>query len=206
MRERPNEFNPASHGTPDPACPQCEMGAGIAASPHLRRAKDMPVFVSLSDPKVSSLLDPGSPAQASLPKIDPNPKTGSFPSAALLGPIPFRVACFPKEAALAQERLALPAPLPAGPIQGRSLSLSPAGRDRTFRPFLILLAVADRPGRLGLPSRSPIPYDPRSESLKAESSASSLWITGISHITLESPRLPFCSPPPNSTRCPNSLP
>jgi hypothetical protein len=28
------------------ASPQTEMGAGIAASPHLRRAKDMPVFVT----------------------------------------------------------------------------------------------------------------------------------------------------------------
>jgi hypothetical protein len=28
--------------------PQTEMGAGIAASPHLRRAKDLPVFVSLN--------------------------------------------------------------------------------------------------------------------------------------------------------------
>jgi len=53
------------------------MGAGIAASPHLRRAKDPPVFVSLNDPKVVPLFDPGSPAQASLPRVDPNPKTGS---------------------------------------------------------------------------------------------------------------------------------
>jgi hypothetical protein len=30
-----------------------EMGAGIAASPHLRRAKVPPVFVSFGDPKVS---------------------------------------------------------------------------------------------------------------------------------------------------------
>ena len=59
------------------ASPKREMGAGIAASPHLRRAKDPPVFVSLSDPEVVLLLDPGSPAQASLRRVDPNPKTGS---------------------------------------------------------------------------------------------------------------------------------
>ncbi len=50
-------------------------------------------------PEGHLLLDPGSPAQASLPKIDPNPKTGSFPSAALLGPIPFRAACVPRDTA-----------------------------------------------------------------------------------------------------------
>jgi|GEM_PF-5817376 len=76
-----------------------EMGAGIAASPHLRRAKDLPVFVSLTDPKVFPLLDPGSPAQASLPKVDPNPKTGSSSSAALLGPFPFRADCPPRRTA-----------------------------------------------------------------------------------------------------------
>ena len=45
------------------AAPQCEMGAGIAASPHLRRALDLPVFIS-SGPK-TFINDPGAPAQAS---------------------------------------------------------------------------------------------------------------------------------------------
>ena len=71
----------------------------------------------------------------------------------------------------AQDRVALPAPLPAGPIRSRSFSSSPAGGDRTFRPFLALPVVADAPGRLGLSSRSPIPYEPRAESHKAESAA-----------------------------------
>jgi len=43
--------------------PQREMGAGIAASPHLRRALDLPVFIS-SGPK-ALINDPGAPAQAS---------------------------------------------------------------------------------------------------------------------------------------------
>ena len=84
----------------------------------------------------------------------------------------------------AQERLALPAPLPTGPIRSRSFSSSPAGGDRTFRPFLILPVVADAPGRLGLSSRSPISYEPRPESCKVESAARSLWIMGISRITV----------------------
>ena len=52
------------------------MGAGIAASPHVRRAKDLPVFATwffmpegLSEPA----FDPGSPAQASLP-VQPLPR------------------------------------------------------------------------------------------------------------------------------------
>jgi hypothetical protein len=69
---------------------------------------------------------------------------------------------------VALERLALPAPLPAGPNRNRGLASSPAGGDRTFRPFLILPVVADAPGRLGLSSRSPIPYEPHAESLQAE--------------------------------------
>ena len=44
-------------------CAPCEMGAGIAASPHLRRALDLPVFIS-SGPK-TFINDPGAPAQAS---------------------------------------------------------------------------------------------------------------------------------------------
>ena len=45
------------------------------------------------------LLDPGSPAQASRPVVVVSRRTRSLPSAALLGPIVFRVACFPREAA-----------------------------------------------------------------------------------------------------------
>ncbi len=114
------------------------------------------------------LLDPGSPAQASLRQVVVSRRTRSPASAALLGPIPCRVACAPKDAAFALERLALPAPLPAGPNRDRGPASSPAGGDRTFHPFLILPVVADPPGRRGLPSRSPIPYEPAPESLQAE--------------------------------------
>ena len=69
---------------------------------------------------------------------------------------------------VAQERLALPAPLPAGPNRDRSPGSSPAGGDRTFRPVLVRPVVADEPGRLGHPSRSPIRYGPWPESLQAE--------------------------------------
>ena len=86
----------------------------------------------------------------------------------------------------AEERLALPAPLPAGPIRSRSFSSSPAGGDRTFRPVLILPVVADDPGRLELSSRSPSPYVPPTESRKVDSAPRGLWITGISRITARS--------------------
>ncbi len=179
-RDLPQRESPA---TPATRAPQREMGAGIAASPHLRRAKDPPVFVSLDDPKV--LRSPILAHQLrrrfgkwscpeghvlSLPR--PFLDQSSFASPASRGKPRF-----------AQERLALPAPLPAGPIQGRSLSSSPAGGDRTFHPFLIHPVVADHPGRLGLPSRSPIPYEPRPESRQAEKACSCLWITGISGVS-----------------------
>ena len=120
---------------------QTEMGAGIAASPHLRRAKDLPVFVSFDDPKVvcSSIL--AHQLRRRFQKSIPIRRRVRLPSAALLGPIPCRVACFPKEAAFALERLALPALLPAGPIRSRSFSSSPAGGDRAFRPFLPFLSL-----------------------------------------------------------------
>jgi hypothetical protein len=52
------------------------MGAGIAASPHVRRAKDMPVFATwflLPEGRSNPSFDPGSPAQASLP-FEPLPR------------------------------------------------------------------------------------------------------------------------------------
>ena len=58
-----------------------------------------------------TVLDPGSPAQASLPIVVVSRRTRSRPSAALLGSIPFRV-CFPPEgSAFATEGSTLPAPL-----------------------------------------------------------------------------------------------
>ena len=114
----------------------CEMGAGIAASPHLRRAKDPPVFVSFENPKVSCSPILAHQLRRRFRLQIPIRRRVLLPSAALLGPIRFRVACIPRDTAFAQDRLALPAPLPAGPIRSRSFSSSPAGGDRSFHPFL----------------------------------------------------------------------
>ena len=65
-------------------------------------------------------------------------------------------------------------------------------------PVEIGPSVPSLRGGLGLPSRSPIRYAPRHESLKAESAAPSLWITGISGTSYgHGPNLPGCpSVPP----------
>ena len=87
-----------------------------------------------------------------------------------------------------------------------SYRASIACRRRSDLPSLpVPPVVADFPKRLGLPSRSPAEYAHHSESRKAESSLSSLWITGISRITVASSRLPFCSSLPKSDACPNPL-
>ena len=83
----------------------------------------------------------------------------------------------------AQERMALPAPLPTGPNESRSFHSSPAGGDRTFHPVLILPVVADAWGRQRLSSRSPIPYGLQGESLQMNSTDDRLWIMGISRIS-----------------------
>ena len=64
-----------------------EMGAGIAASPHLHRAKDLPVFASLVAfaPRSSILAHQLRRRFRSWS----SPKAGSRPSAALLGLVPF---------------------------------------------------------------------------------------------------------------------
>ena len=116
------------------------------------------------------LLDPGSPAQASLPKSGSQSEDGFLlASAALLGPILFRAACIPKEAACRARKTG---------SSGASSSWSEPGPISWFiacrwrsdlpprpRPCASLPAL---PGRLGLPSRSPDDYAPRRESLKAE--------------------------------------
>lgn len=69
--------------------------------------------------------------------------------------------------------------------EGSSASIlaSIACRRRSDLPSLPLLpAVAGAPKWLGLPSRSPVEYAHDSESRKADSLGSSLWITGISSI------------------------
>jgi hypothetical protein len=67
--------------------PQTEMGAGIAASPHLHRAKDLPVFASLVAfaPRSSILAHQLRRRFQSWS----SPRAGSRPSAALLGLVPF---------------------------------------------------------------------------------------------------------------------
>ena len=194
------------------------------------------------------LLDPGSPAQASLPIVQrplarspadlldcatrrfaglstgPAWRSNSSPktviraitarrSAALLGvttlasrfahPVPKN-----PRAASRERRSPHPAPLPDWPRQEpESSSQLPAGGDRSFCrlplpsvPFPVL------PGRRGLPSRSPTLYGPHPRVAEAESSLTSLWITGILGTTVrtssqtpiaDSPgtaRLPFRSP------------
>ena len=180
------------------------MGAGIAASPHLRRAKDPPVFVSFGNPKVSCSSILAHQLRRRFRMLIPIRRRVLLPSAALLGPFRCRVACVPRDPDFAQDRMALPAPLPAGPIRSRSFSSSPAGGDRTFGPFLALPVVADAPGRLGLSSRSPIPYEPRAESRKADSAANRLWIMGISRITFRLENFPAFAPFPLARRMPES--
>ena len=63
-------------------------------------------------------------------------------------------------------------------------------------PAEIGASIPSSRGTLGLPSRSPIPYERRSESLKAEKSSRGLWITGISRI--ESRIRPGCPNRPRS--------
>jgi hypothetical protein len=65
----------------------------------------------------------------------------------------------------------------------------PAGRDRFFGCCRSVLPEGPLK-RLRPPSRSPIPYGPRAESLKAQNGWRSLWITGISCTVLEPFR--FC--------------
>ena len=178
--ERPRSTN---------AWPQTEMGAGIAASPHLHRDMDLPVFASLTVRRPSatrSWLTRSGVASS----IWSCPKAGSetFRGPSWVGTL--RVACSPGGAACRDRKTNSSGASSGGPTWNLRSSSSPSGGDRSFRHLPHLLAVAGLPGRRGLPSRSPIPYEPRAESLKAESAAPCLWIVGISRISRESRRLP----------------
>lgn len=135
-----------------------EMGADIAVSPHLRRDRITGVR-QLGDPGGQPLLDPGAPSQASLPKQNPRPKTGSCPSTALLGLVP---PCAP--------------PVPGGTAfhAGRVPLFRRLFRRSDLEPGFLLIAirwrsglpsspslpaVAGPPGRRGLPSRSQVQAD-----------------------------------------------
>ena len=72
------------------------MGAGIAASPHLRRAKDPPVFVSFGDPKASCSSILAHQLRRRFGSWIPIRRRVPLASAALLGPIVFRVAWLPE--------------------------------------------------------------------------------------------------------------
>ena len=94
-------------------------------------------------PEGPPLFDPCSPAQASLPVSGPARRQVQRLSAALLGLIPFRVACPQGEPRTATGRPALPAPLPVGPtwaealliaIRWRSVLPSPAAPSCRCRP------------------------------------------------------------------------
>ena len=129
----------------------------------------------------------------------------------------FRAFRSPGCLAAAAERSKLPAPLASWSSE-RPICLHPEGFQRLVRITIACRRRSDLwslvvSGEVALPfdgleplPRSPFEYAPRPESLQAESFAPSLWITGISCITLRRPRLPFRSSPPNSGPCPNPLP
>ena len=103
--------------------PQTEMGAGIAASPHLHRAKDLPVFASLTTRGSSAhrswltrsgVASDRGPARGQVLDL-PRPFLGQSPFAS---PAPRR------KPRVATGRLALPAPLPAGPIWAEALLIA----------------------------------------------------------------------------------
>ena len=145
------------------------------------------------------LLDPGSPAQASLPRVDPNPKTGSscFRGPSWTNPLSRRLR-------------------PEGHrVRARKNGSSGASSGwSNSKPKLLLIACRWRSDLLPLPSEEGWDFRPDHPFLmnlapsrsKRKKQRSGLWITGISRITPQSRRLPFCSPAPTSTRCPNLPP
>ena len=187
---------------------QTEMGAGIAASPHLHRAKDLPVFASLvAFAPRSSIL-----AHQLRRRFRwwSSPKAGSviFRGPSWVGP--FRVACSQGEPRTATGRPTLPAPLPVVRLEPK-LSSSPSGGDRSFRHLPHLLAVAGLPLRRGLPSRSPMQAALLFRVGEAKKASHCLWITGISCTTHRKrnecrSRLPIRSRRLTCGECPNPLP
>ena len=111
------------------------MGAGIAASPHLHRAKDLPVFVSLVTCAPRSSILAHQLRRRFRSWSCPEEHVRFLPRP-FLGHSPFASPALRGEPRVATERITLPAPLPTGPTRNRSSSSSPAGRDRIFHPFL----------------------------------------------------------------------
>ena len=193
--------------------PAHRNGGRHCCQPPLRRALDLPVFVTWIACAPPS-FDPSSPAQASRLDDDPDPKTVfSVLVAALLGSTLFsRFPSLLRVRAAATERSTLPAPL-ADWSSELPICLHPEGLQRLIcttiacrRRSVHRFLVAPFPKWPRPLPRSPSGYAPRSESLKAESLAPVLWITGISRITSRGSRLPFRSCSPNPDRCPNPPP
>ena len=191
-------------------CPHKEMVAGIAASPHLRRAYDLPNLTTRS--QGNPILNSASPAQASLSTdnslrrgarptystawpegsllfrpILPDPKVKADRcSAALLGMFLNRVPlclCRPEsrlQPRRAFERSSLPAPRPGWPRKVPEEPFTACRGDRTFSHLPRFPAVAGPLARPGPPSRSPSHHAPVARVGKAKNLGASLWITGIS--------------------------
>ena len=146
-----------------------------------------------SNPKaLRPVLDPGSPAQASLPIVFIPARRTGLP-AMFGGPSwddHFCVPLCPRrseeqlEPRRAKGRSSLPAPLPASPVRARKLSPLPAGGDRYFGHLPHHRAVSGIQERLEPLPRSPDDNAPARESRKAKKLCSSLWITGISGTTV----------------------
>jgi hypothetical protein len=161
------------------------MGAGIAASPHLHRDMDLPVFASLvrfRSPAYRSWLTSSGVASSSWSC----PKAGSetFRGPSWVGTL--RVACFPRETACRDRKSNSSGASSGGPTWNLRSSSSPSGGDRSFRRLPPLLAVAGLPVRRGLPSRSRVEPAKLFRVGEAKNEASSLWITGISGVSRDS--------------------
>ena len=194
------------------------MGAGIAASPHCaeRRICRCSIYLGPAPTNgfVTPLLDPGSPAQASLsirplpPKRSPDRPTDGNPedhqsfdrpglaetkavrcSAALLGSTALASRfTLHAETLRAASRLrkddSSGASYRLTPHPLRRASATPAGGDRNLGTYRTHLAVAGFPGRLEPPSRSQRHHAPRFRVGEVKNAVTSLWITGILGTTI----------------------
>ena len=152
----------------------------------------------LLQPEGHLLLDPGSPAQASLRFVDPNPKTGSsyFRGPSWTNPLSRRLR--PEGNRVSRKKDWLFRRLFR--LVRLETEVSPHRLSVEIGP-----SVPSLRGGLGLPSRSPIGYARHCDSLKGQIASPCLWITGISRISPQSRWLPFCSAGPTSSACPNLL-
>ena len=163
---------------------QTEMGAGIAASPHLHRPRICRCSLAWATRGPSLLFDPGSPDQASLPIVVPTEAGFStFRGPSWVGPSASPAPRGSRE--LRQEdqlfrRLFRWSDLELAflliAIRWRSVLPSPAAPSCRFRPS----------GRRGLPSRSRVEGAKLFRVGKAKNASLCLWITGISGVSRDS--------------------